>query len=62
VPFVGLIHSFMDHQSDRRPRDEALGKPLGYVQTKSAVGTPPPAVPGSSPLKVIARSVILLGK
>jgi hypothetical protein len=61
VPFVGLIHTFMDHERDGRARDDVLGKPLGYVQTKSAVGALPPAR-GSSLLRVIGRSVRLLGK
>ena len=61
VPFVGIIHTFMDHGSDGRPRDDLLGKPLGYVQTKFAVGTRP-RVPGSSLLRVIGRSARLIGK
>lgn len=62
VPFVGLIHTFMDHGSDGRTRDDALGLPLGYVHTKFAIGPLPPRGHGSSLLRVIARSVKLLGK
>ena len=61
VPFVGLIHTFMDHGRDRS-RDEVLGKPIGYVRTKFAVGTLPASRVHSSPLRVIGRSVRLLGK
>jgi hypothetical protein len=62
APFVGLIHTFMDHQSDGRARDDVLGKPVGYVRTKSAIGTLPVERATSSSLRVIARSVRLLGK
>jgi hypothetical protein len=62
VPFVGLIHTFMDHGGDGRARDQALGKPLGYVQTRSAVGSVPSPTGGASLLRVIGRSVRLLGK
>jgi hypothetical protein len=60
LPFVGLIHTFMDHGSDGRARDDVLGKPLGCVQTKFAIGTPPSPARGS--LRVIARSARLLGQ
>jgi hypothetical protein len=62
VPFVGLIHSFMDHGTHGRTRDEVLGKPVGYTQAKSAVGPLPPSTGGASLLRVIGRSVRLLGK
>jgi hypothetical protein len=62
VPFVGIIHTFMDHASDGRARDDVLGKPLGYVNTKFAIGSLPSPPRGSSLLRVIARSVRLLGK
>jgi hypothetical protein len=61
IPFVGLIHNFMDHGSDGRERDAALGKPLGYIQKKSAVGNLPSRPSGTSIVRVIARSVKLLG-
>lgn len=61
IPFVGLIHSFMDHGADGRARDEVLGKPLGYVQRKFAIGTPPN--PGDASLfGVIGQSARLLAK
>jgi len=62
VPFVGIIHTFMDHGTGGAARNDVLGKPLGYVQTKFAVGTIPPPPRGSSLLRVIGRSVRLLGK
>lgn len=62
LPFIGLFHTFMDHKSDGRARDDVLGKPIGYVRTKSAIGTLPASVRDASPLRVIARSVKLVGK
>jgi hypothetical protein len=52
----------MDHAGDGRARDDLLGKPLGHLQTRSAIGTPPALGRGSSMLRVIGRSVRLLGK
>jgi len=62
IPFVGLIHTFMDHESDGRARDEVLGNPLGYVQTKFAIGAPPANPAHASLFRVMARSVRLLAK
>lgn len=62
IPFVGLIHTFMDPDGAGGAHDELLGKPLGYSGTKSAVGALPAAIRDSSLLKVIARSVKLLAK
>jgi hypothetical protein len=63
VPFVGLIHSFIDPDGGGgRALDDRLGEPLGYTGTKSAVGALPDAIRDSSLLRVIARSVRLLGK
>jgi hypothetical protein len=61
IPFVGLVHSFMDHGSHGRPRDEVLGKPIAYLRAKFATGTVPPHARDSSMLRVIGRSVRLLG-
>ena len=62
LPFVGLVHTFMDHGSHGRDRDEVLGKSLGYVQTKFAKGTMPPPPRGTSLFRVMARSGKLLAK
>jgi hypothetical protein len=61
VPFIGLIHAFMDHEHDGRSRDDVLGKPIGYTRTQSAVGISPAPGRDSSPLRLIGRSVRLLG-
>jgi len=37
VPFIGMIHTFMD--IDDKQRDEVLGPVRGYVQTKFALKT-----------------------
>jgi len=46
-PVIGLIHSFMDHDGDGRPRDVVLGAPLCRLHEHSATGrlasnAPPP--------------------
>jgi hypothetical protein len=56
VPFIGMIHSFMDHAAGRS-RDEVLGKPLGYFQTRSAIGDVPAAASRIDEFLIIARSV-----
>lgn len=38
LPFVGLIHSFMDHEGDGRSRDEALGPVRFRVLGREASG------------------------
>lgn len=60
LPFVGIVHNFMNHAAPGHSRDEVLGQPIGYVQTKFALGAPPPR--GGFLLRVIARSAWLLGK
>jgi hypothetical protein len=62
VPFVGLARAFMDHVGDGRSRDDALGETIGYVRTRSALGTLPAGRLHASALPVIGRSVKLLGK
>jgi hypothetical protein len=62
VPFVGLILAFVDPELEVRERDEILGKPVGYFETKSATGSLPPAAGASSPLRAFARTLRLLGK
>jgi hypothetical protein len=54
-PVVALIHSIMDHQTDRRSRDEALGRPLCRIHDRSATGPLPPDAPGPPSLGLFAR-------
>jgi hypothetical protein len=60
VPFVGLIHCFMDHASDERTRDELLGPPY-YSQGKFAAAGLPKERQGV-PWGAIKKSASLLGK
>ena len=60
VPFVGLIHSIMDHGSSNVARDVLLGKPIGHVQIRSAAHGGPPHALDASLLRVAARSGRLL--
>jgi hypothetical protein len=61
-PFVGLIHTFMDHKKDGAPRDARIGPPVGHIQGRFAVGGCPPHAHPSAGVGVIAKSVwFLLG-
>lgn len=62
VPFIGLIHQFIDYQSANAQADEVLGKPFAYVQTRFAVGGPPTNVHGAGLPRLLARSARLLGQ
>ncbi len=56
VPFIGVIHNFMDNVSTR---DEELGKNRGHIQIKFARQEVPTDLQGSS-LKIILRSLFKL--
>jgi hypothetical protein len=43
LPFVGLIHTFTDHESDGRSRTEALGPVRGTNVPEAAKGEPLPS-------------------
>jgi Family of unknown function (DUF6151) len=61
-PVCGLIHSFMDHEADGRPRDAALGAPLCRIYERSATAPlPPNAPPPYSPGLAVRRVPKLLG-
>lgn len=59
-PVVGVIHSFMDHEADRRSRDEALGPSLCRIYERSAVGPLPPNVPGPPSGGVLIRRASMM--
>ncbi len=59
-PFVGLIHSFMDHAGHGRTRTEVLGEPIGHVNTKSVVGGLPPHPHDMWLPRLLARTVRLM--
>ncbi len=53
VPFIGIIHNFMD---DDGIRDENLGPVLGYLQTQFAKKALPPSQNQSAfPIRIIIR-------
>jgi len=60
VPFVGVMHSFMDHAGDGRTRDQALGEPIGVIQRETAIGTVPRRAHDASLLRLIGRTVRLM--
>lgn len=41
APFVGIVHTFMDHEGHGATRDESLGQPAAYTQGKYAIGGVP---------------------
>lgn len=55
VPLIGLIHSFMDHETDGGSRDEVLGPPLCRIYDGSASGPLPPTAPAPPSFRVLAR-------
>ncbi len=57
VPFVGLIHSFMDPERDGRTRDEVLGREITSIHGRFAIGTAPAHVHPGLPLSMIATIV-----
>jgi hypothetical protein len=54
-PIMGLIHSFMDHEVDRRSREELLGPPHCRLFESSAIGPLPPDAPAPPSFGVFAR-------
>lgn len=61
VPFVGMVHSFLDNVGDR---DKALGPVRFYLHGKFATGAPLQKIHNSVPLTLLARNIpkILLAK
>jgi Family of unknown function (DUF6151) len=53
-PVSAVIHSFMDHEADKRSRDEALGPPLCRIFERSALGPLPPNAPPPASIRVFA--------
>jgi hypothetical protein len=56
IPFVGVVHSFMDHASGGIARDELLG-PAHPVQTATAYGEGAPVQKSSAIFKVLLRTM-----
>ena len=60
MPFVGVVHCFMDHEADGRSRDEVLGEPIALVHGRFAIGRPPRRAHPTAPTWLIVRSVGLI--
>lgn len=61
-PLVALIHSFMDHEADGRPREEVLGAPRGRIFERTATGPLPPTAPPPMSMAVsLRRAAWVLG-
>ncbi len=62
-PIVAVIHSFMDHESGGRSRDEVLGAPFCRIYERSATGPlPTNAPPRPSFRRILARrGALVLG-
>jgi len=54
-PVIGVIHSFMDHESDGISRDEVLGPPICSIYGRSAVAPLPPNAPDRPSLGIFVR-------
>jgi len=54
-PIAAVIHSFMNHDADDRPRDDVLGPPLCRIFERSASGPLPPNAPPPPSFWVLAR-------
>ena len=57
-PVIAVIHSFMGHERDGRPRDEVLGPPLCRIYERSAIGPLPSNAPGPPSLRLFARRAL----
>jgi hypothetical protein len=60
MPFVGLIHSFVDVPREGGARDEMLGAALCHSQPRSAAGPLPPDAPPKVNLAHVARIASVL--
>ncbi len=60
IPFIGLVHSFMDHAGDGRSRDEALGRSRAFIFGEEGTSPLPPEARPRSPLRVVLRTMRFL--
>lgn len=56
------IHSIMDHAGDGRPRDVVLGPVIAKGLARSAPGSPPADADQNVPLRVMLRTLRMLGR
>jgi len=59
-PLIAIVHSFMDHEADGRPRDAVLGPPICRIFERSALAPLPPKAPPPPSFGVFTRRVSLL--
>jgi hypothetical protein len=59
-PLIAVIHSFMDHESDGRSRDEVLGPLRCRIFDRSAIGPLPPKAAPPPSLGVFGRRAAML--
>jgi hypothetical protein len=62
VPFVGMVHSFLDPGALGRTLDDVLGRPVAYGFPESASGGAPPHTRQNPQLRYLARATASLGK
>jgi len=54
-PVAAVIHSFMDHEGDGRPRDEVLGPRVCRIFERSAIGPLPADAPPRAAIGLFVR-------
>jgi hypothetical protein len=59
VPFVGLVHAFIDPDVDAATRDRVLGEPFARIHGRFAVGGLPANVHATAPVRLALRIVRL---
>lgn len=59
-PVAAVVHSFMDHEADRRSRDAALGAPRCRIYAQSAVGPLPANAPPPPSLALFGRRASMM--
>jgi len=62
MPFIGTLHSIVDHAGDGRTRDEALGPPKHVIMGKFARGGMPKGAHAGFPLRAFPSIAGLLAR
>ncbi len=57
MPFVGVVHTIMDHEGDGQTRDEAVGPLRAKTQGRFAIGGVPPDAHPTAPPGVIFHAI-----
>ena len=55
VPFVGVVHTVMDHAADKTTREQALGPIRAKIYGKFCVGKLPQDAYQTAPLRILLR-------